>query len=256
MDLRDAVMTAIRRWAIVGPMLLLTVLGMFAAYTTGPTRYLSSAVLVVTVPQTGNTTYGSARPPNRTNPVYLSDNNVTVTSAMLAQEMSGPDFAHRIGVGSAGLSVHNGAANPELRVTGPFLFINVDSDSPVEAQALVRRAVEEGRTQLQQWQADVGAPRTTFMTLVEIMAPSSPIASHGSRGRAAAAALALGLIACYAAAIAAERVVRSRERGARTRTGPAAPCSCSSPPDARTTRDEVTDDVPSLDRGRRSGSRV
>lgn len=256
MDLRDAVLTAVRRWAIVGPMLLLTVLGVLAAYLTGPTRFLSSAVVVVTVPQTGNVTYGSDRPPNRTNPVYLSDNNVTVTSAMLAQEMSGPDFSQRIGVGTARLSVHNGAANPELRVTGPFLFINVESDSPVEAQALVRRAVEGGRTQLQQWQTDVGAPRATFMTLVEILAPSNPTASHGSRARAAVAALALGLIACYAAAMAAERVVRSRKPAARTGTGPEATCSCSSPLEAWSTRDEVRDDMRSFDLGRRSGSRT
>ena len=236
MDIRDCTLTAFRRWYIVGPMLILALSGVAAAYTTGPTRYSSTAVLMLTVPPTGSTIYGSAKTPNRTNPLYLADNNVTVTSAMLAQEMSGPEFARSIGLagsGSARLSVHNGAANPELLVTGPFLFISVDGDSSTEVQEFVRRAVVEARNELQQWQVEVGAPSSTSMRLVEVMPPSSPFAGHGSKARAALAALALGSIACYATAVVADRASSRMSTAGRAVAPLPTTCSCSGPLDMR-----------------------
>jgi hypothetical protein len=222
MDLWDVIALLWRRWSVVVPVLVLT-LGLVAAtYTTSPVRYLSSAVGILTVPPSGSTTHGNVVSPDHSNPLYLADYNLTVAGAMLAQVMSTDDFARQIGLPSDGstlLAANNGAANPELQVTGPFLFVSVNSASAEDAAAFTRRAIEAAQQVLQREQATLDAPAGTYVTLTTVAPPSEPVPVQGSRIRAAVTTVVLGLIAALASAVAVERRARGRAGAGRQDVG-------------------------------------
>jgi hypothetical protein len=221
MDFWKTTGVIVRRWRVVLPVLILALLGTAAIYKTLPTQYVSNAVLVLTAPPTGSTTYSNGFRPNTVNPLLDSSNGIDITGTVLIQGMNTAEFQRRVGVpadGSVKLTVNNGTDNPELLTNGPFVLVSATAGAPGPAQALVTRVVQEAATLLRVQQAALGAPVGTDVRLLPAVAPTEAAAQQGNRLRTTGAALALGLFATLASAFAAEslppRLRRLRRRGA------------------------------------------
>ena len=215
MDFWATLRVVTRRWFVVVPAMLLTVLAVLYVFNSVPTQYESKAVILLSPPLTGATQYSNGYRPDSTNPLLNSGNGLDLTGSLLIEAMRTVEFGHRVGLpvdGSVDATVNNGTANPELLTQGPFVFVQVDARNPVLAQDLVRRMVDAGRDELQARQTSLGAPPSTFVTYNVIVAATEPIRMRGNRIRAAGAAAALGMILCLASAFAADSLLQARSR--------------------------------------------
>ena len=214
MDFSATVRVVVRRWYVVLPVLLVALAGVAAMYRTAPVQFQSNAVLLLHSPTTGGTQYANGFQPDKTNPLLSSGRGIDLTGTVLIQAMQTASFTRLIAVpddGSTTYSVNNGTENPELVTNGPFVFITVISGSPQEAQDLVRRAVAAAHGELLRRQAMLGAPPSTFVEMTEIIPASDPAPLRGGGLRAAAAALALGMLLALSSAFACESLVHARE---------------------------------------------
>jgi hypothetical protein len=214
MDFRATVRVVIRRWYVVLPVLLIALAGVAAMYRSAPVQFQSNAVLLLHSPATGGTQYANGFQPDKTNPLLNSGRGLDLAGTVLIQAMQTTSFTNLIAVpddNSTTYSVNNGTDNPELVTNGPFVFITVTSSSPQAAQDLVRRAVAAARSELGRRQAMLGAPPSTFVEMTEIIPASDPAPLRGGGLRAAAAALALGMLLALSSAFACESLVHARE---------------------------------------------
>jgi hypothetical protein len=216
MDLWRTLSVLVRRWYLVVPTFLLAIGIAAAIYASTPKRFVSTSVLLLTTPPTGAST---PREPGTTNPITNPLLNfgpgLNTSATILIQALSTPETAAALGV-SAGsdtqYKVNSGSDNAELLTSGPFVFIEGESSSEAEAKSVVARLVERAHQELENRQRGLEAPVDTFITMTEVMPPTTPKAEGGSRVRAAAAAGALGVMASLAMAYGVESYSESRRR--------------------------------------------
>jgi hypothetical protein len=221
MDFWAVLRVPVRRWYVVVPLGLLAVFAAAAAYLSGPLIYTSEASVVLAAPSTGGTDYANGFVPVPRNPLLLQDQGVRLAAAVLAQAMRTEEFTQRLALpdGSrATLTVSNGSDATRQLVSNPLVRIVAQSDSPDEAQALLQRTVVEAREELRLQQVRFGAPLGTFITAVEIVAPTEPVAGRGTGARTAAVIVGMGLLGSVIVAFIAESVLQARGRRRLDRT--------------------------------------
>jgi uncharacterized protein involved in exopolysaccharide biosynthesis len=228
-DFWGTVLVLARRWYVAVPAFLAAVGAAFYAYSTVPITYTTTAVLLLTAPNSGGTLPSDPDLPlPRVNPLLNFDHGLEVAASILISVMSTPDMVAEMGVTSEGptkYAVTNGTNNLESLATGPLVFVEGESRSPREATAIVHKAVARIRQELDTRQRQVRAPAGTYITISEAVPPTSPAPQQGRKLRSAAAALGLGMIASLCAAFAAEslaaplgaRLARRRPLRARRR---------------------------------------
>ncbi|GIH76212.1 hypothetical protein [Planobispora longispora] len=227
MDFWRTTMVVFRRWYVTFPAFLLGIAVAYGAYQTVPTTYTSYAVMVVTIPTTGGSVSGDPKQPLLyTNPLANFDHGLSMTASLLIQAMGSPEMAAELGLppgGATGYKVSNGASNPELLISGPFVFIEGESTSAEAAQDAVRRVMERARTELVERQNVVGAPKRTYLTMTDVVTPTTPEAKRGGKLRAAGAALGVSGILSLCAAFGAESFANARRERRRARAGGTVP---------------------------------
>lgn len=165
-----------RRWVTIPAVLMALALGS-VAYVATPKTYVSSTTLVLTTTEFGGTESGDPAAPNDlTNPLLNFTDSLRTTSAILIQAMNSKAVAAQLGVHKpTKLVVDDGRSNPELLgLDGPFLFILVRSTSPDETSAILKKAQVKMRETLSEWQNSLGAPRKTYVALVDVVPPDLP----------------------------------------------------------------------------------
>ncbi|MEU4572366.1 hypothetical protein ACBI99_15370 [Nonomuraea sp. ATR24] len=209
MDFWGTILVLLRRWFVALPAFALAVGGAFYAYSTVPTTYTTTAVLVLTAP-----TSGGVLPPHpdqpipRVNPLLNFDHGLSVAASMLISAMSTPDMVAEMGTaeGDTKYAVTNGTNNLESLATGPLVFVEGESLTPEAATAITLKVLDRTRRELDKRQRQVQAPEETYITTSEAVPPTTPVPQQGRKLRSAAAALGLGLIAALCASFAAESV--------------------------------------------------
>jgi hypothetical protein len=203
-----------RRWYFSVPALVLCLATTAAIYMMVPTRYVSNVVLVLTTSPNGGTQSDDPKQKGTlTNPLLNPDKGLSMSAAILIQTLSSPEVGLKVGVtpgGSTTYTVGNGSSNPELLDNGPFVFIQVDSASPQEAQKVALALTTEAGTELAAKQRQLDAPLQTYVAAREVVPATTPVPEGKSRSRAAAAALALGLVASLVAAFGGESLAQAR----------------------------------------------
>ncbi|MFJ2028466.1 hypothetical protein [Streptosporangium sp. NPDC087985] len=233
MDFWGTILVLFRRWYIVMPTFALSLAIAAGIYSTIPTTYISSAVLILTTPTTGGTLPSNPDVPNGlTNPMLNFDNGLSVSASILITVMGTPDMAVELGAvegGDTSFKVTNGSSNLESLATGPFLFVEGESASAEGALDIVTRVLARTRRELFDRQQVVKAPRATYITTYEAVPPTTPEAQRGRKLRAVAAAVGVGAVVSLCAAFAAEsfgQARRARRRDdERDRTGDAPPAT-------------------------------
>ncbi|MFC0864155.1 hypothetical protein ACFHYQ_17815 [Sphaerimonospora cavernae] len=219
MDFWGTVVVVFRRWYVTLPAFLLAMGAASAVYTSIPTTYVSSAVLMLTVPTSGGTQpHDLKRPGDLTNPLLNFDKGLSMAASIVITTLGTPEVSAKLGVAPGGdpaFQVTNGSSNLESLTQSPFVFITGESTSPEVSRDIVKRVMIEARQVLDDRQRSLDTPPATYILMSEAVPPTPPMPQRGRRLRAAAVAVALGCVASLTAAFAAESIAQAR-RGRRT----------------------------------------
>jgi hypothetical protein len=215
-DLWQAISVLVRRWYVALSALLLTITAAYGMYTTVPTRYVSTTLMVLTVPTSGSYRMPQPNHPNPlVNPLLNFDGGLNMTASIMVQVLGSPEVAAQLGVhpdSPTTYEVHNGHPNPELLINAPFVVIEGTSPSPQDAKRIVERVAERAKAELDRRQHLLGAPPETFINLTPMIGPTEPQPERGGKTRAAAVVLALGVMAALGASYATESIAQGLRR--------------------------------------------
>jgi uncharacterized protein involved in exopolysaccharide biosynthesis len=214
MDFWQTVNIVFRRWYITFPAFLAALGVAISVYGSVPTQYVSNSVLVLTTPRTGGTEEIGVKHPNSiTNPLLNFEQGLSLSASLLIQTLRSPEAAAALGVSptsTTSYQVNNGSTNPELLESGPFIFIEGTSKTPQEAQDIVRRVAALASEDLARRQKQLKAPASTYITLNQVVPPTTPLPRTAKKLRAAGVAGTLGVLAGLAAGFAFESTASSK----------------------------------------------
>jgi hypothetical protein len=213
-DFWQTVRVVFHRWYVTLPAFV-GALGVAAVvYGSVPTQYVSTSVLLLTTPRTGPTEQIDSKQPNEiTNPLLNFDQGLSLSASMLIQTLSAPEAVASLGIspgGDTSYKINNGSTNPELLESGPFVFIEGTSTSPEDAQDIVRRVSALAPKDLAMRQKELDAPTSTYITVTEVVPPTTPEPLKVKKLRAAGAAGVLAVLASLAATFAFESIASHR----------------------------------------------
>lgn len=210
MDLLTLVRIMLRRWYVVIPVALLSLLAAGATYASiEPTYQASGSVLLLNPQSQVDPASGKANP-------YVGNLTVAakVVTVVLDSRESRLEFLRQ---GHRG--VYTLGADP----SSPIVVVTTIGDTAESARETTRTVMGAIDDVLTARQQDLGAPRSIFVTTQVVTPPSDALPLNGSRIRASLAILALGLAMTMGATFAVEGVIRQRARRQRDRPQPPAP---------------------------------
>ncbi|MEV5893125.1 hypothetical protein [Nonomuraea fuscirosea] len=202
----------------MGPPVVIAAIGLaLAAYFLMPSRYVSTASMVLTVPATGGTL--ETEPQNRpglTNPLLQFNDALRTTAGILILATNTPDVYAEIGApenGPTAVTINDGRTNPDLlgiSTNGPFIYVEVESGSPATVREVMRKAQLRVRVELAKRQTALDAPISTHIAIMDVMLPSTPKAAVGDRLTVAAFGGAFGIVGGMGLAYAVQRIRSAR----------------------------------------------
>jgi hypothetical protein len=215
MDFWGTLNVLIRRWYYALPALVVTFAICGVVYVTIPPTYVSNVVLVLTASTNGGSlTTNPKAGETLSNPLLNSDKGLSMSAAILIQDMSSPEVGTKVGITPGGpttYTVGNGSSNPELLDNGPFVFIEVKSSTPQAARSVAAALSNQAGIELAAEQKQLDAPLQTYVSAREVVPVTTPVAEGKSRSRAAAAALVIGFIVSLTAAFGGESLAQARQ---------------------------------------------
>lgn len=193
----DFLRVLLRRWYVLVPSLLVTIILASAATMVVPATYRTGTTIVL-LPAAGG---GSPQQPSASR---FSDLPVSSLATLLAEALDGYDVGEQMrqrGVAGkfSALAPQNGA---------PVVVLSVDDHNAELAARRLTALVELANAQLQIWQYPSRPPNA--VTAQRVVAPGPPHPQAGSKIRALVAVLALGAIMSTAFAFLAENEARRR----------------------------------------------
>lgn len=206
------------RKKFVGPPVLVAAVALaLAGFFLVPSRYVSTASLVLTVPASGGTLETEPRQrPGLTNPLLQFNDALRTTAGILILATNTPEVAAEIGVtedGPTALTINDGRTNPDLlgiSTNGPFVYIEVESTSPRLVRETMRKAQLRVKLELARRQVALNAPISTHIGVLDVMPASIPKPLIRDRLVAGVAGGALGLVGGLVVAYAVVRLRRTR----------------------------------------------
>ncbi|WP_030924615.1 hypothetical protein [Streptosporangium amethystogenes] len=198
MDFWKAIFGLVRRGTVGPPLVLSALVVAVLVFFLMPTSYVSSASMVLATPVTGGTLpTESTRPLGLTNPLLQFSDGLRVTAGILILSLNTPEIAAELGVaedGSTKITINDGRTNPNLlgiSTNGPFVYVEVESTSAATARDVVAKAKERVRKELATRQDELRAPRSTFISVIDVVPSTTPEAKLSAKVTAAGGALFL-----------------------------------------------------------------
>ncbi|MFI9380534.1 hypothetical protein [Kutzneria sp. NPDC052558] len=207
----------LRRRYVGPPVVLLAVLAAAVTFLLVPTHYVSRAFMVLATPAGGGTiSLDPSKPTGLTNPLLNFNDGLKTTAGILIQAVTTPTVVDELGVGphsSTSLLINDGSSSPDLlssSQTGPFVYIEGESTTPQAASDIVKKAQDKLRQELVNRQKALNAPPITYVTIVDVIAPTTPVTKMTLKLQLTGAALALVLLLGLGGAYALDRMRESR----------------------------------------------
>ncbi|MET8339268.1 hypothetical protein ABZV14_22255 [Streptosporangium canum] len=198
MDFWKAIFGLVKRRLIGPPLAVLALAAATLVFFLMPTTYVSTASMVLTTPATGGTLPSDpTKPLGLTNPLLQFSDGLRVTAGILILSMNAPEVAAELGVlpnGTTEITINDGRTNPNLlgiSTNGPFVYVEVQSRSAATAQDVVVKAKQRVRRELTNRQQALKAPRSTFISIVDVVPSSTPEAKLSGKLTAAGGTLFL-----------------------------------------------------------------
>jgi hypothetical protein len=205
MEFWIAVVKLLRSPRVMISTTLLALSLMSATLLVVPTTYVASTTMVLTATEFGGTVSQDPDTPlELVNPMLIFNDSLRTSADMLIWSMSSKDVKDAIeGDGDVELTVDDGRTTPELlSFNGPIVYVTARSTDPARARHAVAVASSTMREKLVDWQNDMKAPPSTYITMMDVVAPTDAAAVLGPRLKFAALAFlagaALGLSVAYA----------------------------------------------------------
>jgi hypothetical protein len=210
MDFWETMRVLARRWYIAVPALLVSAVLAFMTYTSVPTRYESTGVMVFTSPSSGGRFSDSTKPEDvvRVNPLLAFDGSLTTTAQILTQVLGDPLTRKEL-AGADSTSAYTANTGP---VGGPLLFVTAESDSAEEAQLLVGKVLDRAGVELDARQRTLNAPEPTFITAQVLVKPTAAEAKIGGKVRFVGAAAVVLLLLTIAVTFGSDSVINKLKR--------------------------------------------
>lgn len=196
----DSAMLVLRRWYVVLPVLVLTLLAQLLLLVAIPVKYQVKASIVLVQ----NGPVNSAANPNAPVNPYVASYSLPALGSLLSQKLLAPETAAK--VQAAGLDGKYEVV-PSIDQTGSIALVAVDT-SAVNARRRVDLLITTASAQLAVWQA--GVPEKGQVSARLLSPPSPALAQNGSRIRAMLVVLVLGIGASIYLAFLVESLVDRR----------------------------------------------
>jgi hypothetical protein len=213
----------LRRKRVIIPAVLFAALLGVTTYMGTPVTYSSHSTMVLTTTEFGGSeSQDPASPTELTNPMLNFNDSLKTTSAILIEAMNTLDTAKTLGVaGPTKMVINDGRTNPDLLgLNGPFLYVVGESTSPDEAKRIVVQAQQLMREKLRTWQNALRAPEKTYVSLVDVVPPTTPAPARARATKLGGAAAIAGFLLMIGIAYLGQR--RRARRQAKTAAAAAA----------------------------------
>ncbi|MFG2072150.1 hypothetical protein [Nonomuraea maritima] len=223
MEFWKAILALARQKHVSIPVAVLVVALACTGYLVLPDRYVTSASLVLVTPSGGGAV-DRTRSVAQTNPLLQFSDDLRTTASILILAMNTKDVFDSVGApedGPTDLTVDDGRSNPTLLgvgTTGPFIYVEVESDSPATATGVLEAVEKRLEQELVNRQQELQAPLITYVRLDEVVR-LVPEADLSIRVQGAVGGALLGLLLGLGAAYAVAR--RKQTRVARSSPAPA-----------------------------------
>lgn len=240
MDFFDACRVLIRRSYVVLPLLILTAVGTFAAYSAAESNYTAKGQVVLLAPLGDSDLTGADGEPisNCALNSWCNAGGIASLGSITAKAMLGQSIYDPI-LAPYSRAEYDIALDPDDR--SPIIDMEVTAASAPGALALLSDVRAGVTAELTGRQLSTNVPETALVTSSDVTMSTEAEVQAGGKLRAAAAALGLGLAVTLGGAFLAESVGRSRAARAEKvldrvamAEGSTAPASLSAPAVAAT----------------------
>lgn len=218
MEFWKSMWSLLRRRYVGPPVVLLAVLAAAVTFILVPTHYVSRAFLVLATPAGGGTlSLDPSKPTGLTNPLLNFNDGLKTTTGILIQALNTPEELADLGAGphsATTVTINDGSTSPDLlssSQTGPFVYIEGESTSADAASQVVKKAQDQLRQQLIDRQKALNAPPITYLSMVDVISPTTPVTKMTVKLQLTGVALVLVLLLGLGGAYARERMKESRK---------------------------------------------
>ncbi len=209
MEFWKSMWVLMRRRYVGPPVVLLAVLAAAVTFILVPTHYVSRSFMVLATPAGGGTlSLDPSKPTGLTNPLLNFNDGLKTTTGILIQAMNTPQELADLGAGphsSTTVVINDGTSSPDLLSSsqnGPFVYVEGESTTPEAASEVVKKAQDKLRSELIDRQKALNAPPITYLSMVDVISPTTPVTKMTLKlqltGVALLAVLLLGLGGAYA----------------------------------------------------------
>ncbi len=199
--------TLVRRWKVTVPGVALTLLLVAGAFATVKPQYRAEGTLVLLGPKTQPNAEQPGGPPLARNPL-LDLGGLSVVTEVMTQRMTDEAVVRRL-VGEGASPEFEVQQNLETR--SPLLVVIADAKTPAKAERtldVVFQGIADELLEIQRQDGAVGADQLIRASTLRKDAQAS--ARQGSRTRAVAAAMVIGVLLTLAAVFGLEGIARAR----------------------------------------------
>ncbi|HEX5120736.1 MAG TPA: hypothetical protein VFW65_36605 [Pseudonocardiaceae bacterium] len=211
MDFSQTMRAIARRWYVAVPAFLLVVglAGLIVVVT--PHDYESTGTVVLSEPDPkAALEHHTLGHDQVANPLLGFADSLSTDSQLLIQSLNSPAAAQQL-VAKGGTATYT-ASDGDL--DGPFIVVTANAPTPDRVTGTVTLAMQYVRDQLLQRQQALGAPKSSYILVKDVVTPTQPMSKHGGKSRY----LAVTAILAWAGSLCAVFAVETVSRRRRTRT--------------------------------------
>lgn len=208
MSLSTILRTALRRWYITAPGVLLSLVIASTVFSSMHPKYTSSGIAVLV---------RQNKPPtaNAINPALGSDGTLTTTTLTLLQALDTPTVRAELGLreGVDDFTISNvGKATAVAGADHPFLYITTQSSSPEKSTEIVADVISAASQKLADFQNDFHVRPQNQIQVESVVDATPPKVVMNILFAVAGAALILGIVVTCIAACAWDALIVARQR--------------------------------------------
>jgi uncharacterized protein involved in exopolysaccharide biosynthesis len=231
MNLTEATRVVRRRWYVIVPLLLLTLIATFGIDRAEKTKYEATSTFSLLASQ--KTVQGSSAAPGTENPYLSFDASLNDMADFLTRRVDAPDSAQQLAkLGVTEAYSAELAANAE----GPFITLTVIGTDPAHVSKSIDTLLSFSEQELSTIQTDASVAQSAMIGSMVIVSAGPPTTQLKSKIQAVIGVLVVGLVFSFLATFASDSFLAARSRRQRNlrRTNPGQ--SASSPPPPRYSR--------------------
>ena len=202
MDVGELLALLRRRWAIVVPLLALTVVGIGGAWAKVPTQYQSQVQLTML-----NAPKITDEPGNDGNPYLAFDTTLAVDVDFLSRNISSGASASQLA--TLGVTESYSAAIAD-NALGPFMQLTVTGPDKQHISKSMQVLIKFTEQRWQSLQVSAGSPAGSIIGMSEIAPPSSPTKVLKRKFEAVAGIALVGIVLSVLIAVVLDSILRRR----------------------------------------------